>query len=337
MDDDWGLQAVVRSCAASTTTPPPPTSFGASNVQSFSSNFQPQLAKDNNLICFQDLFEPKEHNGIEFQDLYDICKPFFFQTTKPQPKSPQSVPVSPLSVLGCFQDLSSQPQPQQQQLEIQRYIHQSKKPTSSICVSRKRDSSNYTTNKRSKKRKNQKKKVCQIPAEGLSSDMWSWRKYGQKPIKGSPYPRGYYKCSTTKGCLARKQVERDRSDPNMLIVTYTGEHSHPMPTHKNSLAGSTRQKANTPPPGDSPLSTFSPEGEKMESREEEEEDDDDFDFSDVPLDVDFFAGLEDELVSLGPGTSQSPARNDCFDNDFIETTQFPWLSSNVTTTAAGSG
>lgn len=38
-------------------------------------------------------------------------------------------------------------------------------------------------------RKNQMKRVCQVPAEALSSDMWSWRKYGQKPIKGSPYPR----------------------------------------------------------------------------------------------------------------------------------------------------
>jgi WRKY transcription factor 22 len=28
----------------------------------------------------------------------------------------------------------------------------------------------------------------------------------------------------------------------MLIITYTAEHNHPVPTHRNSLAGSTRQK-----------------------------------------------------------------------------------------------
>ncbi|KAL2937446.1 putative WRKY transcription factor 69 [Bienertia sinuspersici] len=65
------------------------------------------------------------------------------------------------------------------------------------------------------------------------SDSWAWRKYGQKPIKGSPYPRGYYRCSSSKGCPARKQVERSRVDPTMLIITYACEHNHPLPTTKH--------------------------------------------------------------------------------------------------------
>ncbi|KAL6992387.1 WRKY Transcription Factor [Sarracenia purpurea var. burkii] len=65
------------------------------------------------------------------------------------------------------------------------------------------------------------------------SDSWAWRKYGQKPIKGSPYPRGYYRCSSSKGCPARKQVERSRVDPTMLVVTYSSDHNHPWPPSKN--------------------------------------------------------------------------------------------------------
>ena len=51
-------------------------------------------------------------------------------------------------------------------------------------------------------RKGQGKKVVCIPApaainsrssgEVVPSDLWAWRKYGQKPIKGSPYPRYIY-------------------------------------------------------------------------------------------------------------------------------------------------
>lgn len=92
--------------------------------------------------------------------------------------------------------------------------------------------------------------VCQVTADNLSADLWAWRKYGQKPIKGSPYPRNYYRCSSSKGCMARKQVERSNTETDMFIVTYTGDHSHPRPTHRNSLAGSTRNKNPTtnPPP-----------------------------------------------------------------------------------------
>lgn len=105
-----------------------------------------------------------------------------------------------------------------------------------------------------KRRKAQQKRVVYIPASGgvssrpnagenVPSDLWAWRKYGQKPIKGSPHPRGYYRCSSSKGCPARKQVERNTADPSMLVVTYTSDHNHPWPTHRvNALAGSTRQQ-----------------------------------------------------------------------------------------------
>ncbi|XP_066349202.1 LOW QUALITY PROTEIN: WRKY transcription factor WRKY51-like [Miscanthus floridulus] len=83
----------------------------------------------------------------------------------------------------------------------------------------------------SKRRKHRLKCTIRVPAispkmADIAADEYSWRKYGQKPIKGSPYPRGYYKCSTVRGCLARKHVERDAADPSMLIVTYEGEHHH---------------------------------------------------------------------------------------------------------------
>ncbi|CAO1945088.1 unnamed protein product [Urochloa humidicola] len=89
------------------------------------------------------------------------------------------------------------------------------------------------------RRRSANKRVVTVPLADVSgprpkgvgegntpTDSWAWRKYGQKPIKGSPFPRAYYRCSSNKGCPARKQVERDRARPDMVIVTYSFEHNH---------------------------------------------------------------------------------------------------------------
>ncbi|EXB54476.1 Protein WRKY1 [Morus notabilis] len=83
----------------------------------------------------------------------------------------------------------------------------------------------------SKRRKLRIRRRIRVPSVSNKSadippDDYSWRKYGQKPIKGSPYPRSYYKCSSVKGCPARKHVERCLDDPTMLVVTYEGDHNH---------------------------------------------------------------------------------------------------------------
>ncbi|EPS59366.1 hypothetical protein M569_15442 [Genlisea aurea] len=89
-----------------------------------------------------------------------------------------------------------------------------------------------------KKRKSRLKRVVRVPAISLKMadippDDYSWRKYGQKPIKGSPHPRGYYKCSSIRGCPARKHVERASDDLAVLVVTYEGEHNHAIPKNQS--------------------------------------------------------------------------------------------------------
>ncbi|KAF9664234.1 hypothetical protein SADUNF_Sadunf17G0134900 [Salix dunnii] len=155
---------------------------------------------------------------------------------QPQPPPPPSTSVS---ISPRFRSRQQQPQHVlQQQQNQRRQLHQLGTSASSIFPL----TSQSQTPRSRKKKSNQKRLVLHVTAENLSNDVWAWRKYGQKPIKGSPYPRNYYRCSSSKGCAARKQVERSNTDPNMFIVSYTGDHTHPRPTHRNSLAGSTRNK-----------------------------------------------------------------------------------------------
>ncbi|GAB4850767.1 hypothetical protein Ancab_030067 [Ancistrocladus abbreviatus] len=94
---------------------------------------------------------------------------------------------------------------------------------------------NSIANKQSKgKRKNQKRQreprfafVTKSNVDHLD-DGYRWRKYGQKAVRNSPYPRSYYRC-TAAACGVKKRVERSSSDPTTVVTTYEGQHTHPYP------------------------------------------------------------------------------------------------------------
>ncbi|KAL3142884.1 hypothetical protein ABBQ38_003173 [Trebouxia sp. C0009 RCD-2024] len=66
-----------------------------------------------------------------------------------------------------------------------------------------------------------------------NDDGYHWRKYGEKTVKGSPYPRSYYKCSHA-GCNVKKIVERDPKTGDVSSAIAKGGHNHTKPNSRPS-------------------------------------------------------------------------------------------------------
>ncbi|XP_057545073.1 WRKY transcription factor 71-like [Amaranthus tricolor] len=97
----------------------------------------------------------------------------------------------------------------------------------------KKVNSNNSNNKGGKKKGEKKQREARYAFVTRSEvdhleDGYRWRKYGQKAVKNSPYPRSYYRCTTQK-CTVKKRVERSFQDPTTVITTYEGKHNHPVP------------------------------------------------------------------------------------------------------------
>ncbi|XP_025013358.1 WRKY transcription factor 22 isoform X2 [Ricinus communis] len=226
--EDWDLEAVVRGCSTNEAFADIMINNNPPSVLSPLSTLDQDDRQE--LLSSPDFFEfaTKDFDyGVE----KETYKPLLFYPNQ-QALSPQSI-LSPTSSMSIPSYDGQEPE----KLQKKHLFSESDAPVS--CS----DDATPLASKSKRWKSAQNRVVKHVTADGLSSDMWAWRKYGQKPIKGSPYPRSYYRCSSLKGCLARKQVERSSSDPSIFIITYTAEHSHAHPTRRNSLAGSTRIKS----------------------------------------------------------------------------------------------
>ncbi|KAL3834309.1 hypothetical protein ACJIZ3_009045 [Penstemon smallii] len=328
MEDDWDLHAVVRGCAATLTTTNTNTNTNINTTTTTTNN-----STNNNPFFHHSSYLPNFYNYGEYHnsfdhliinhDMNDVMDPFFnlqefyFDVPRSQPINTAPVMTAAIQVL------------QQPNHEVVNIVQQVLPPHEMNFVQNSQENivefNNIPANnsqpiRARRSRKNQPvKMIRQMTQEELSADAWAWRKYGQKPIKGSAYPRNYYRCSTSKGCAARKHVERNSTDPVTFVVAYCGEHTHPRPTHRSSLAGTTRSKVtltggaaakNNTTQKDSNSSSpsgsgFSPDTPLAEGVEEDEEnynlmmndDDDDDDDEDV------FKGCQDFDNSSGGGAT----------------------------------
>ncbi|RWW48333.1 hypothetical protein BHE74_00045597 [Ensete ventricosum] len=86
---------------------------------------------------------------------------------------------------------------------------------------------NRTSKEEEKKKKGQKRQREPRFAFKTRSEVdhledgYRWRKYGQKAVKNSPYP--------SVSCGVKKRVERSSEDPEVVVTTYEGQHTHPSP------------------------------------------------------------------------------------------------------------
>lgn len=69
--------------------------------------------------------------------------------------------------------------------------------------------------------------ASQYISERTAADGYNWKKYGQKQLKGTEFPRSYYKC-THPNCPVKKQVECSL-EGEITEIMYKGEHNHVKP------------------------------------------------------------------------------------------------------------
>ncbi|KAK4734614.1 hypothetical protein R3W88_008875 [Solanum pinnatisectum] len=229
-DNDWDLSAVVRSCNINK-----PNYVTAPNSGLVTSENDDWSTFDKNFVA----------DMPNFNDLYEIFSIDFSVIIMDQNKNQemylhpiqptqfrQQIFLSPFqTMITCVPTTTTTPQQSidlQQQLVMQDQVY----PSFTMPM--------QTPLIKTFKRKNQSTRVFyEVLQEELTNDKWAWRKYGQKSIKGSPFPRNYFKCSTSGSCKATKIIEKSRKNENYFLVSlalYNNSSKRKLPKSINIVA-----------------------------------------------------------------------------------------------------
>ncbi|RRT45261.1 hypothetical protein B296_00040924 [Ensete ventricosum] len=223
-DNDWDLHAVVRGCSVTAADPPDPFS-------PFPSPLPRRGGRTDEFFGFPDLMEtPTARHQME-----ELCKPVYIKPRRQRQLQPPA-PVLKPSYPSCSPAASIFPAFATDPHQFQQQPRQPHPPVSRTPLRSKRSTDRNPS------------KALLIQGKPITEDSISSFYFSPifddetTTLGGWGVSRGYYRCSSSKGCQARKQVERSLAEPGMLVITYTAEHDHPVPNHRNSLSGSTRQK-----------------------------------------------------------------------------------------------
>lgn len=193
-------------------------------------------------------FSEGEKSSLGFMELLAVqdCSPSLFDL----PQAPSMTPSAPLpatTVKECSEVLNPPATPNSS--SISSASSEAATDEQTKAVDEEEEQQEKTKKPLKPKKTNQKRQreprfafMTKSEVDHLE-DGYRWRKYGQKAVKNSPFPRSYYRCTTTS-CNVKKRVERSFTDPSIVVTTYEGQHTHPSPVMpRQSLAGA--------PPGSS--------------------------------------------------------------------------------------
>ncbi|XP_060173044.1 probable WRKY transcription factor 27 [Lycium barbarum] len=186
-DNNWDLGAVVRSCNINRPNNVIVPSIGIESMP---------FENDDDWKLFDGLLDDN-CDDISFKGSVEMFSRNFpvAQRQKPNDQSSSIIhPTNPLPIQLISQPIILPPPPPAEQhaptVTTQQLINRQQQLVERALLHPTLTMPSRTSLIQTRRRKNQLIKIIyELRQEELLDDTWAWRKYGQKPIKTSPFPR----------------------------------------------------------------------------------------------------------------------------------------------------